>query len=491
MLTAPSGISNAVRRLDGLNFKLSFCVGIFAAASVFASQSCPQLLSGNYSVIVYPESSGGKNLAAYLRANEPRLTPTYVVKPGAFEDRYKTGYFEPDQYAAGFSSDKLEQTIQALQRHPVPPAVVLAGDESAVDVVDDIREALRHPYANDYRLKKARFHKGALGDALAAAGLTHVRQAYSSKLEDLLHWHRTVYQQFPVVVKPVDSGATDGVQLCYSEKEIVDYFNSQVGKQNACGRVNVEFVIQERLFVEENEFVVEIVAEDGQFKVFLVGKYSRQLIDAATYIVTGGRALDARDPKLSPLIEYAFNVLKAVGFRNGPAHLEIVATPEGYKIVDFNSRIAGTWPSLGQLANGQNLYEWIRMSVLDKSAFAALPTLPKLVTPAAFYTVRSEYQDAEFSRQTAAYNESFVKSRVGSVKTYSQTKQPGAPFGRPRTLFDLGAIIELANPTEEGLRSDLQRLADLDQSGFFYGSLGSLTTGDSRANLPLSTPSSH
>lgn len=445
--------------------------GWFASLPAFASLpelnlSCAQLMSGNYSLIVYPHASGGKKIAREF-SRHGELAPVYI-----FDSRREGSsfgnYLEPDQYIGGIRTrGDHEETIRILKQLPQMPRVILAGDEEAVDLVDEIREALKHPYANDFSLSRARYHKGLMGDVLRGAGINHVSQFYSSEVDDLLNWQQKVHRKFPVVVKPVDSAGSDGVRVCYSESDIVAHFNLLKGSTNACNRVVTEILIQETLDVAENEFVVDIVARDGAFKVFVAGKYLREQVPGGGFIVTGGEVIDSQDSQFAPLFEYAFSVARTLGWRNGPAHMEIVKTPGGYKILDFNGRVAGTWPSVGELSSGENLFKWLRHSVLDPKAFAALPVFPAFNQPAAFYTVRARETGRVYSHKHRDVLEQELISKVGSVRVYSQLKQPGAALRPPKSVEDLGAIIELSHPNRSELDSDMRKLRQLDADGFF------------------------
>lgn len=71
-------------------------------------------------------------------------------------------------------------------------------------------------------------------------------------------------------------------------------------------------------------------------------------------------------------------MLDALGWRWGPAHIEIMTTPEGPRLIELN---AGRWNGLdfkllADLCFGQNAYDATADAYLDPAAFDLLPDAP-------------------------------------------------------------------------------------------------------------------
>lgn len=169
------------------------------------------------------------------------------------------------------------QTIQetaALVKKAAEPFEIVAcicGGESGVNVTDALSEELGL-LSNGTNVPQ-RQDKKHQQELVKAAGLRSIRQAGGTKLEDVDEFLQK--EEYPVIVKPVDSAASDGVKLCksYNEaKQHVCYLlnDHEMVNGGTCGSV----LCQE--FLKGKEYVIDHVSRDGVHKSVMLWQYDKR-----------------------------------------------------------------------------------------------------------------------------------------------------------------------------------------------------------------------
>lgn len=471
----------------GRKFKYSFLamwmVALFGGTPALSLEmACLNALNADTVLIVAPISSAGKQIVDRLKILRPDLVAHYVmsasdVRAGR-ENKTELGNFiaanfDEKKYEGGgflYEPEELADLPKILKAKAKRPVLVLAGDESAVELAERIRQEFGLTSVKDPALTLAWFDKGALGDVLSRPELklSHAKQAHSSDVEALLKWQRDTYQLWPVMVKPSASVATDRTRVCYTEAEVREHVKNSIGQPSARGPLIKEMVIQELLDVRENEFVIDTESAFGQHRVHLSGAYTREYVPGAGFIVTGGKLVDPRGVKAVGAIEYALKVLDAIKYTDGPAHMEIVWTQEGYKIIDFNARGGGTWPQLGFLATGQNFIDWMILGGLAPDEF--LRTTPKIPTyrgMAGFFTVRSLRDGSRMANRPKEETFAHVKRVAPSVFELSQVFAPNAVVRKTVDLMSLPIIGSMYNIDPDRYEKDRREVSRLIEENYF------------------------
>merc|ERR1712039_57841 len=78
-------------------------------------------------------------------------------------------------------------------------------------------------------------------------------------------------EQFPIIVKPVESAGSDGVKLCHSAEEARAHFDLLMSSQRKCGAQGAAVLLQE--FLRGKEYIVDHVSRGGEHKTTLVWVY--------------------------------------------------------------------------------------------------------------------------------------------------------------------------------------------------------------------------
>ncbi|WP_242902488.1 ATP-grasp domain-containing protein [Actinomadura terrae] len=317
--------------------------------------SGPAVPAGSYrdpagpAVIVDPYSSGALFAPAFRDAGVPVVAVTSGPRPpGVYASSYLPADF--DEIVA-FDGD-LAPVIARLRE--IRPRCVIAGCESGVELADAIAPEVVPEVANTPERAAARRHKGAMAAAAAAAGLPVIAQICTADPAEMEAWiEASGLAGRDLVVKPPKSVCTDGVIRLPGGRGRRKAFDALAGRTNRLGLVNDRVVVQE--YVKGVEYVVDTFSHDGVHTVTDVCRYRK--IDNGPYMAVYDSMewLPPDEPVLDELLPYALGVLDAVGVRHGPAHIEIMRTARGPRLIEIGARPhGGGHPAFCQVATGDS-----------------------------------------------------------------------------------------------------------------------------------------
>lgn len=138
---------------------------------------------------------------------------------------------------------------------------------------------------------------------------------------------------YPCISKPTDNSGSRGVMLIHSEEELRDAvaYSSENGRSGGV-------IVEE--YMKGPEVSVEIVVTDGRPHVLQV---TDKLTTGAPHFVEMGHSQPSRlaEGDLVKIRDLACRAVRAVGIGNGPAHVEIMLTADGPKMVELGARMGG------------------------------------------------------------------------------------------------------------------------------------------------------
>ncbi|MDE1462522.1 ATP-grasp domain-containing protein [Spartinivicinus poritis] len=213
--------------------------------------------------------------------------------------------------------------------------MVVAGSEPGVTLADEIASKLSIPYANDSKTTELRRNKFKAQERLAEMDVRSIHQRLISEFSDVGKYDI----QFPVVVKPINSGASDGVSLCLDDEAFEHSVMKNLGKTNILGHINSELLIQD--YIEGVQYFVNTISWDGDVYTTDVWKTYRRKVPGAMFIFEGMKLCDPTSPEVKRLIEYNNRVLSELGLKFGAAHNEIIIDKHGPVLVESNARLMG------------------------------------------------------------------------------------------------------------------------------------------------------
>ena len=138
---------------------------------------------------------------------------------------------------------------------------------------------------------------------------------------------------FPCIMKPTDNSGSRGVVLCHSLAELEqEYAYSR--EQSRGGGV----IIEE--YMQGSEVSVEVMVTGGVPHILQV---TDKLTTGAPHFVEMGHSQPSRLPStsLKAVHKLAKAAVLAVGISDGPAHVEIMVTENGPKMVELGARMGG------------------------------------------------------------------------------------------------------------------------------------------------------
>lgn len=300
-------------------------------------------------VIVDPFSSGELYAPAFTRAGVPVVAVISQPEPPA---AYLSSFHPEDFPRQLIYEGDLAATADQLAR--LRPRCILPGTEIGVELAEQLAARVVPDVANDPDRIAARRDKGEMARAVAAAGLPGLRQISTNDPAEAAAWIRQAgLTGRDLVVKPPKSASTDGVTRVVAGVGWEKVFADQLGHVNQWGLINERMVVQE--YATGPEYVVDTFSHDGVHTVTDICRYRK--IDNGPYmaIYDSLRWLPPDAPEVAELVDYATAVLDAVGMRFGAAHVEVIRTDAGPRLVEVNARPhGGGHPRFCQAATGDS-----------------------------------------------------------------------------------------------------------------------------------------
>lgn len=138
---------------------------------------------------------------------------------------------------------------------------------------------------------------------------------------------------FPCILKPTDNAGSRGVVLVQSMEELDEAYN-YAHEESRGGAVIVEE------YLHGPEFSVEVMVVDGEPNVLQV---TDKLTTGAPHFVEMGHNQPSRQTpeNVAKIKDLACRAVRAIGIQAGPAHVELILTENGPKMVELGARMGG------------------------------------------------------------------------------------------------------------------------------------------------------
>lgn len=138
---------------------------------------------------------------------------------------------------------------------------------------------------------------------------------------------------YPCIVKPTDNAGSRGVIIAMNEDEL----NDAINYSRTEGRSG-DVIIEE--YLEGHEVSVEIIVVAGFVHILSI---TDKLTTGAPHFVELGHNQPSTLSKSEQekIKDLAIRAVKAVGIEDGPAHVEIMLTKDGPKMIELGARMGG------------------------------------------------------------------------------------------------------------------------------------------------------
>ncbi len=404
-------------------------------------------------VVVDAYSTGAKLAPRFAEAG---LSAVHVQSDPGMPGFYLAS-FRPEHFVENIVHEgDLEATAARVAAHD--PAFVVVGSEPGVLLSDALSERLGLP-SNGSAGSRARRDKHAMAEALRAAGLRAVEELKTGDPAEAAAWARE-RDEWPVVVKPLDSAGTDGVTLCEDPAAVEAAFAAILGRPNALQGANEELLVQEML--RGTQFFVNSVSWEGQHRVSEVWQDNKRRI--AGNLVYDYEELHPRHgEQQDAVVDYVEAALDALGIRFGPAHTEVMLTDTGPVLVESGARLHGS----------------TRDDVIDRCtpSHAAI-TAEAYIDPGSV----ARHAGKPYELKAANYCVMLISQyegrivgadglrRIEALPTFAGSIAmlgPGDELKRTIDLFSCPGMIYLVDPDRERLKADYDRLRELEAEGLY------------------------
>jgi biotin carboxylase len=370
---------------------------------------------------------------------------------------YARAFREQDFVADVVHEGDLDATLAQLARWDV--AAVLPGTEIGVPLADALAERLGLP-GNDTARSRARRSKHAMAQALRAHGLDAVAQLKTDDVDAAVAWARA-RDDWPVVVKPVDSAGTDGVVFCDDAAHLRATFGAQLHHDNQLFGCNDELLVQELL--RGTQYFINSVSWNGVHHVSEVWRDTRLKVEGAGRVPFHEDLVERHGPEQDVVTAYVEGVLDALGIRYGAGHAEVMLTDRGPVLIECAARTQGT-----MLAEAVERCTPSHVTVtvdayLDPRSVARRAQRPYELRAHARCVALISEQDGRISSCARLAELERLASWGGSIAVLGV----GDRIRRTVDLFSSPGTIYLIHPDRDELERDYLRLRELEREGLF------------------------
>lgn len=349
----------------------------------------------------------------------------------------------------------VDATVEELRRYR--PIAVLAGQEPGVPLADLLGERIGLP-GNGSAGSAARRDKYHMIERIRAAGLHCADQLRSADAGELVSWAKE-RGRFPVVVKPLSSASTDHVVICRTPAEVQAAAEQVLAARDIFDLPNAEALIQS--YLPGTEYIVDTVSVDGRRYVCGVWQYEKVTLESGKNIYDNDVLRAPDEAPVPELIAYVDRALDALGIRQGPAHAEVILTPDGPALVEVGARLNGNMnPGFHDLCLGGNQADLIALAYARPAEF--LERYADRV-----YTKRQEAMvhntSTELDGEIEAVDQ-VVVDKIASLPSVHLVSVKLAPGKRLRPTVDLLSSplrIFMTGPDLAGLRTDHETIESL------------------------------
>jgi biotin carboxylase len=241
---------------------------------------------------------------------------------------------------------------------------------------------------------------------------------------------------YPCILKPVDNAGSRGVVLCHGEAELrAGYVYAQ--QESRSGAV----IIEE--FLQGPEFSVEIIVVDGVPHVLQI---TDKLTTGTPHFVEMGHTQPTAqsDDIQSQIRKVACAAVQAVGIHTGPAHVELILTRDGPKMVELGARMGGDCITthLVPLSTGIDMIR----ATIDLACGDSPDITPKWNKGAAI-----RYFETNCGVLAGITGDETAR-RMPGIREVVFTKHPGDRVGEIQSSTDrVGLVIAQADTREEAV----------------------------------------
>ncbi|MBN1684847.1 MAG: ATP-grasp domain-containing protein [Gammaproteobacteria bacterium] len=369
--------------------------------------------------------------------------------------------FEPAHYVENFvNTGDFDALANKLKQYPVK--FVLPGIDSGIEDADLLSERLGLP-CNELKLSAARRDKFKMIDTVAKSGLNTAQQIRSNQLEDIIHFAQEL-NEWPIILKPLQSAGMDLVFFCYNEGDILTGFHEIMMTKNIFGSENQAVLAQ--TFLEGTQYIVNTVSYEGKHFLTEMWVLMKKEFKEASPVFDYMKILPYEFEYRETLVQYTFRVLDALGVRYGAAHSEIMLTKKGPALIETGIRCMGAIsPDIINEAVGRNQVDLLLKAYAAPENFLAENTN--------FYSIKKHlFVKFLIASQQGKIEHIQHQDTIKNLKSFYRMSigvKPGDFLVKTANLKTSPGMIFLLHPDESVVMCDYQTLSQLENDMFVCG----------------------
>ncbi|MBO1416847.1 ATP-grasp domain-containing protein [Streptomyces sp. FH025] len=338
---------------------------------------------------------------------------------------------------------------------------VVAGTESGVALADHLAHLTGRP-GNVLELAPARRNKFRMAEALADAGLDAPRSTLATDPDEAAQWF-TGSGSDAVVVKPVDSAASDHVRICRNAVEVSRAAADVLESANLFGTPNRTVLLQE--FLEGPEYYVNTVSVDGRHLVVETWRYTKSRTPDGAPVFDFEEPADPESPQVQGLHRYLSEALTALGIRNGAAHSEVVLTSRGPVLIDPGARLGGgVLPWVSAKLAGHSHAGLLAAGIVNPPELSAAALPLRWERPIRYVSLINHFPG------TVA--DLGWRDRLADLPTavaVAALPSPGTHLPRTHDLLTSPGFLYLSGTTHEEVEADYRTIRGWERSPLYTG----------------------
>lgn len=263
--------------------------------------------------------------------------------------------------------------------------------------------------------------------------------------------------EFPVVLKPTESGGSFGVYICGDVIELKERAHQVLNSVDNTGNLVKEVVIEP--YYVGIEYSVCVVSSGGKHNIIAVCEYEES-IENGIKNLRYTKVLKPEHNIYLLLSQFSRKILDTLGFKVGQFLIEAINTEEGLKLIEVNCRVSGLDGILDVLLS--------EVQGVSQKELAAKIDLEN----------HFEAKEMQFGRVMFLNNIADVKRANGAkidlikdLKTvYSVHPRYTEGTFFPKTVDVLSSpiIITLVSESDEEIQSDIEEIKRLEMEGILY-----------------------
>lgn len=408
-------------------------------------------------IIIVDAVSTGYNLVEDVRRRG--FTPIVLESPEEEpmrENSYRMLYSRPEIIKA---SEDYADTLKMVSKYD--PLLVIPGTEQGVGLSTRLSSdlgLLGNPIENIDAMTK----KDAMHEALKKAGIRYIRGKVVQRADEALSFMKECKIE-KAVVKPLQSAGSQGVFMCNNTDEVKDAVDTILTYKDIYGRKIEKALVQE--MIVGTEYIVNTISCNGRHALTSIHRYSKVKTPEGGIIYDYSETINHLEQGNSELVEYAFKVADAIGYKYGIIHGEYMVDENGPVLIEVNCHPMGATQTdeYLDLIFGQHESDSMLDAYLDPEGFRLKINKPYRPFRKGVLKFIMVPKDMEVEDHPICV----VARQLRSVNriSVSDSLQP-VYYNKTRDLETSGGIIYLVHDDENVVMSDLEILRETEEKYF-------------------------